>query len=98
VTTAAACTGANTAFTAVGQACNAPGNNTMPCCKADFNRTGSVSVQDLFDFLAAWFGRLATADVNGNPPGSGNANVTVQDLFDYLALWFGTPHSPTPCP
>jgi hypothetical protein len=31
-----------------------PGFN--PCCKADFNANGARSVQDLFDFLAAYFG------------------------------------------
>jgi len=25
------------------------------CCRADFNNSGAVSVQDLFDFLGAWF-------------------------------------------
>jgi len=92
VTTQAACTGPNTRYTTSGQACNAPGNNTAPCCKADFNQSGGPppvkTVQDLFDFLAAWFAKTAQADINGNPPSSGSANVTVQDLFDFLAVWF----------
>lgn len=55
-------------------------------CPADFNRSGAVSVQDIFDFLAAYFGADACADFNksGPPP-------TVQDIFDYLAAYF------TPC-
>jgi hypothetical protein len=54
-------------------------------CRGDFNGTGGVSVQDLFDFLAAYFAGLPSADVNGS-----GAN-TVQDIFDFLAIYF------TPC-
>lgn len=62
--------------------CNPAGNTTSPCCRADFNQTGGVTVQDLFDFLDRWFAAAPEADidrVNG---------VGVQDLFDYLNLWF----------
>jgi hypothetical protein len=31
----------------------APGVN--PCCRADINNSGTVSVQDIFDFLAMYF-------------------------------------------
>ncbi len=51
-------------------------------CPADFNNDNSVSVQDIFDFLAAYFGNDPRADVNGA------GGVTVQDIFDYLALYF----------
>jgi len=51
-------------------------------CRADFDCSGSVSVQDLFGFLAAWFAQDSRADFNGT------GGVTVQDLFDYLAAWF----------
>lgn len=63
-----------------------------PSCAADVNNSGSVTVQDLFDFLAAWFRKCLpplsptcngiTADFNNN------VAVTVQDLFDFLAAWF----------
>ncbi len=53
-----------------------------PPCPADFNRNGQVSVQDIFDFLAAYFGGEITADFNGN------GQVSVQDIFDYLAAYF----------
>jgi hypothetical protein len=51
-------------------------------CAGDFNNSGSISVQDIFDFLSAWFAALPSADfnhVNG---------ITVQDIFDFLAAWF----------
>lgn len=51
-------------------------------CIADFNGSGAVTVQDLFDYLAAWFAKTPNADINNS------GMVTVQDLFDFLALWF----------
>jgi Starch/carbohydrate-binding module (family 53)/Glycosyl hydrolase family 57 len=52
------------------------------CCPADFNGQGGLGVQDIFDFLAAWFANDPRADFNG-------ANgVGVQDIFDFLAAWF----------
>lgn len=51
-------------------------------CAPDFNNSGSLSVQDIFDFLNAWFAIDPRADFN-------LANgVTVQDIFDFLAAWF----------
>jgi len=64
-----------------GQDC---GNPTSPCCRADFNKMDSVSVQDIFDYLEAWFaGSPFThlAGANTGPP-------TVQDIFDFLSVWF----------
>ena len=49
----------------------------------DFNNNGTVTVQDLFDFLAAWFAGDIRADFNGS------GTVTVQDLFDFIGAWFG---------
>jgi hypothetical protein len=82
VLTAAACTGANTSYKGDGTVCNAPGNLTSPCCKADFNQSGSITVQDIFDFLAAYFTVNPQADINGV------GGITVQDIFDYLAAYF----------
>lgn len=53
-----------------------------PGCAADFNGAGGVTVQDVFDFLNAWFAGSPTADFNGA------GGVTVQDVFDYLESWF----------
>jgi hypothetical protein len=39
-------------------------------------------VQDIFDFLAAYFGGEAGGDFNAV------GGVTVQDIFDFLAAYF----------
>ncbi len=49
---------------------------------ADFNRSGTVTVQDIFDFLAAYFNNSASADINAS------GTVTVQDIFDFLGAYF----------
>jgi predicted small integral membrane protein len=50
-------------------------------CSADFNNSGGLSVQDIFDFLGAWFMGTPSADFNG-------ANgIDVQDIFDFLNGW-----------
>lgn len=56
------------------------------CHQADFNGSGSVSVQDIFDFLAAYFASHSSADINGV------SGVTVQDTFDYLYFYFSCQH------
>ena len=53
-----------------------------PFCRADFNHSGAVSVQDIFDYLAAWFAGVPVADFNGV------GGITVQDIFDFLGAWF----------
>jgi hypothetical protein len=51
-------------------------------CRADFNGVGGVTVQDIFDFLAAYFAGAPSADFNGS------GGITVQDIFDFLAAYF----------
>lgn len=53
-----------------------------PPCLADFNESGGVSVQDIFDFLNAYFTEDSRADVNAS------GTVSVQDIFDYLGAYF----------
>jgi hypothetical protein len=55
---------------------------TLTFCAADYNCSHSLSVQDIFDFLAAWFAGNAGADINGVN------GITVQDIFDFLGAWF----------
>jgi hypothetical protein len=52
------------------------------CCRADFNCAGGVTVQDIFDFLIAYFGSDARADF------SRDGLIGVQDIFDFLAGYF----------
>ena len=51
---------------------------------SDINCDLALSVQDVFDFLASWFGGVPGSDYNGV------GGTTVQDLFDYLGDWFGS--------
>jgi hypothetical protein len=51
-------------------------------CPADFNHSAMVTVQDIFDFLAAYFANDPRADINGS------GAVSVQDIFDFLAAYF----------
>ncbi len=51
-------------------------------CAADFNSADGLSVQDIFDFLNAWFAADPRADFNGVD------GLTVQDIFDFLNAWF----------
>ncbi len=55
---------------------------TPGVCPADFNASGTVNVQDIFDFLAAWFANSPSADFNTQN------GLGVQDIFDFLAAWF----------
>ena len=54
---------------------------TVGLCVADFNCSGALTVQDIFDFLAAWFAGTPSADINGG-------GIGVQDIFDFLSAWF----------
>lgn len=82
LTTQANCTGVRTRFAGANTVCNAAGNNTTPCCRADYNQDGTRAVGDLFDFLDQWFNRTPPAEIDGLP------GVTIQDLFNFLDMWF----------
>lgn len=55
---------------------------TIQPCAADFNNSGSATVQDIFDYLNAYFAGSLTADTNNS------GDLSVQDLFDFLSLYF----------
>ena len=57
-------------------------NLAMNCCRADFNQMGGLSVQDIFDFLGAYFSGDLAADFNGV------GGLSVQDIFDFLEAYF----------
>ena len=59
-----------------------PAPIAVPPCVPDFDHNGTVSIQDTFDFLSAYFLSAPTADVNNS------GTVTVQDIFDFLTAYF----------
>jgi hypothetical protein len=67
-------------FSGANTACSSSG--VVVCCAADFNKVGGITVQDIFDYLTAWFAGAANTDINGVD------GVSVQDIFDYLNAWF----------
>jgi len=82
ITTSAACSGPSTLFAGIGLACNTLPNYTAPCCLADYNHLAGLSIQDLFDFLAGYFGGDSAADINQS------GVVSVQDIFNFLDAYF----------
>ncbi len=56
--------------------------STVTICAADFNLSGTLEVQDIFDYLTAWFAGDPATDFNGVN------GLEVQDIFDYLTAWF----------
>jgi len=65
-----------------GEVMGGGGGNGTPACAADFNGSGHVDVQDIFDFLSAWFAGSPSADFDRG------GGVTVQDIFGFLSAWF----------
>jgi hypothetical protein len=55
-------------------------------CPADFNGDRSVTSQDFFDFLAAFFALEPAADFNHS------GAVTYLDFFDFLTAFFRPCH------
>lgn len=54
----------------------------VPVCLADVDGSGSVDVNDIFEFLNRWFAGDPRADFNGVD------GVNTQDIFDLLNAWF----------
>ena len=51
-------------------------------CMADFDGSGTLTVQDIFGYINAWFAGNLAADTNNS------GTLVVQDIFDYLSAWF----------
>jgi hypothetical protein len=76
---------AGAVHTASGSTCNSGGSTTTPCCFADYNKTGGVTVGDIFDFLNDWFAASPYANFGGD---GSPATLAVQNIFDFLNAWF----------
>jgi hypothetical protein len=72
-------------WSTLGTTCNASGNTTTPCCYADYNKTGGITVGDIFDYLNDWFGGYKYAVVGGDGV---HGTLSVQNIFDFLGDWF----------
>lgn len=79
-----ACAGPSQRWAGAGSVCNVPDNNITPCCKADFNQSSQVSIDDLFLYMNAWFSSSPTADISDNGAGT----PTIDDLFLYINAYF----------
>jgi hypothetical protein len=82
LTDGAACAAGGGIYHGNGTSCGTDPGNLTTCCPANFNGVGGVSVQDIFDFLSAYFAGQFTADFNHS------MSITVQDIFDFLAAYF----------
>jgi hypothetical protein len=79
------CTGTSQHFTTSGATCNAANNGTTPCCYADYDKVGGITVGDIFAFLNDWFAGSFYTNVGTN----GTAGpLAVQNIFDFLNYWF----------
>lgn len=61
--------------------------DARPTYVADWNQDGSVSVQDIFDFLTSYFTASALIE-GGGADFNDSGMTTVQDIFDYLVAYF----------
>jgi hypothetical protein len=51
-------------------------------CRCDWNGSGVLEVQDIFDFINAWFA--------GHGDFNSDGVLTVSDIFDFLNCWFAS--------
>lgn len=56
---------------------------------ADFNRSGDVTVQDIFDSNGAYFSGAVASDTNNS------GDRSVQDIFDFLTVYLAAPATGT---
>jgi hypothetical protein len=88
LTTPSSCTvssGVAGALSLPATTCNAANNPVSPCCTADYNKSGALSVQDIFDFLNDWF---AGSQYAAAGPSSTPGPLSTQNIFNFLNAWF----------
>lgn len=76
--------GVGVQFASAGGGCNTVGILTTPCCHGDFNKSGGVSVDDLFSYVNRWFEGNVFCDISSN----GASAPGVDDLFQFLSAYF----------
>jgi hypothetical protein len=64
-------------FTGAGSVCGTAAN-PIACCAANFNRVSGVNMQDIYDYITAWFAGNMRADFDGVN------GLEVVDIFEFL--------------
>lgn len=72
-------------FRGLASVCDAT-TTAIACCAVNFNGVDGVTIQDLFDFVEAYFDQSPRGDFNLNN------TVSVQDIFDFLGAYFSGCH------
>ena len=87
-------TGCNGNWHGYGSACATPANSTnlTTCCPANVNHVNGLNIQDIFDFIGAWFNGCSG---QAGPPCNGvfadfngDGFYTIADIFAFLAAFF----------
>lgn len=81
---ASECTGALRRYAGVGTVCSPGFVSRQPCCRADFNHDRAVTVQDVFEYLNAYF----AGDVRADMMNYGTVAPTIGSVFVFLDEWF----------
>lgn len=55
---------------------------TVTICRADFDCSGTLAIQDVFEYLSAWFASDPRADVDAA------AGLTMNDVVEFVSIWF----------
>lgn len=69
-------------FVTVANECTRQSDTTLNVCPGDFNCSGALTLQDVFDYLNAFFNSDPTADFNQS------GDISTQDIFDMLNAYF----------
>lgn len=78
-------TNAGASFVSAAPSCNLNGSLTTPCCYADYDKSGTAAVADIFAYINDWFASSPYAVIGGDGTGPG---ATVTNLFDWINAWF----------
>jgi hypothetical protein len=55
---------------------------SMPTCRVDYDNNGSVSLDDVFQFINGWFAQAPAADYDNS------TTFTIDDIFQFINAWF----------
>ena len=82
VLAASANTGVYDVVAATPEGCVTSATTTLSACPADFDCSGTLNVQDIMEFLSAWFADDPRADFDGF------GGLTITDVRSFIYAWF----------